>query len=159
MYCLVDLCLLLVCVQRIGDESSTFVENQTWEVPEQVFAEEGKYSLTYVLFTMKTYFIAQSSMLNLRMTSHFISWYYFHPGRAVMFNLMFSLNKSYSCCYSWLINDELKIKVWLIGNMGIWACFVGLLDCLTLRNRFAEWPPRKTVQPQDLHGLWAWLIN
>ncbi|WVZ96525.1 hypothetical protein U9M48_042155 [Paspalum notatum var. saurae] len=35
------LCSLLVCVQRVADVPSEFVENPPWEVPEQVFAEEG----------------------------------------------------------------------------------------------------------------------
>ena len=51
---LLILCLLLICVQRVGDEPVVFAENQSWEAPKQVFAEEGKYSLTHVLFTLIT---------------------------------------------------------------------------------------------------------
>ena len=34
-------------MQRVGDEPVVFAENQSWEASEQVFAEEGNYSLTY----------------------------------------------------------------------------------------------------------------
>ena len=64
-------------MQRVGDEPVVFAENQSWKALEQVFAEKGKYSLIYVLFTLKTYFIAQPSMLNLKMTSHLFFCQYF----------------------------------------------------------------------------------
>ena len=59
MYVLDGLYLLIVCVQRVADVPSEFAENQSWGVPEQAFAEEGKYSLTYVLFTLITQSRAQ----------------------------------------------------------------------------------------------------
>ena len=41
-------------MQRVADVPFEFAENPSWEVPDQVFAEEGKYSLTYILFTLIT---------------------------------------------------------------------------------------------------------
>ena len=56
-------------MQRVADIPSEFAGNQSWGVPEQAFAEEGKYSLTYVLFTLITQSRAQFVLLLLRMTS------------------------------------------------------------------------------------------
>ncbi|WVZ75623.1 hypothetical protein U9M48_023660 [Paspalum notatum var. saurae] len=42
-------------MQRVADVPSEFAENPTWEVPEQVFAEEGKYSVSLKTFMMSTF--------------------------------------------------------------------------------------------------------
>ena len=54
-----------------------------------------------------------------------------------------------------LINDEhddksLVLATWILGHV-----FVGFAQVLHRKDRFAERPPKKTVQPQDSHGHWA----